>query len=461
MRRSRILILGAAGRDFHDFNLRYRDDPDVEVVAFTAQQIPHIAGRQYPPELAGRLYHEGIPILPEEEMEDIIRREHVDSCVLAYSDLSHEEVMHLASRATAAGADFHLVAPCRTMLHAHRPVVAVCASRTGAGKSQTSRAIVRLLREAGLRVAVLRHPMPYGDLRLQRVQRFACEADLVRHRVTIEEREEYEPHLANGSVVFAGIDYEAILREAEKEADVIVWDGGNNDTSFLAATVYVTVVDPHRPGHELRYHPGETNLRLADVVIINKVDSAKANAVAEVRANVERVNPRAVILEAASPLRVDDPRVLHGQRVLCIEDGPTLTHGGMRYGAATLAALQEGAFELVDPRPFAVGEIAETFEKYPETGPLLPAMGYGEQQVRDLEATLANAAADGVQAVAIGTPVALDQLVRIPLPYTRVRYELEIRGEPTLRDVLEPVFALTAPWQDGVPANNEAALQPA
>ena len=461
MRRTRILILGAAGRDFHDFNVLYRNDPDVEVVAFTAQQIPHIAGRCYPPELAGRLYHDGIPILPEEEMEALIRAEHVDVCVLAYSDLSHEEVMHLGSRAVAAGADFHLVAARRTMLRSHRPVVAVCASRTGAGKSQTSRAIVRLLRQAGLRVAVLRHPMPYGDLRLQRVQRFAGEADLVRHRVTIEEREEYEPHLANGSVVFAGIDYEAILRQAEEEADVIVWDGGNNDTSFLAADVYVTVVDPHRPGHELRYHPGETNLRLADAVVINKVDSADADAVATVRANVERVNPGALIVMAASPLRVDDPGVLHGRRVLCIEDGPTLTHGGMHYGAATLAALQEGAYDLADPRPFAVGEIAETFDRYAETGPLLPAMGYGEQQIHDLEETLARAAAGGVQAVAIGTPVALERIVRVPLPYTRVRYELEVRGTPTLEDVLAPIFAMTAPWRQPEPAAAGLVAQPA
>ncbi|HEX8905251.1 MAG TPA: GTP-binding protein, partial [Longimicrobiaceae bacterium] len=343
----------------------------------------------------------------------------------------------------------------RTMLHSPRPVVAVCASRTGAGKSQTSRAVVRLLRQGGLRVAVLRHPMPYGDLRLQRVQRFASEADLVRHRVTIEEREEYEPHLANGSVVFAGVDYEAILRQAEKEADVILWDGGNNDTSFVEADVYITVVDPHRPGHELRYHPGETNLRLADAVVVNKIDSADAEAVATVRANVQRVNPGALVIEAASPLRVDDPGVLYAKRVLCIEDGPTLTHGGMRYGAATLAALQEGAYELADPRPFAVGEIAETFARYPDTGPLLPAMGYGEQQVRDLEATLARAAEGGVQAVAIGTPVDLERLVRIPLPHTRVRYELEVRGTPTLDDVLAPIFAMTAPWREVEPVGDE------
>jgi predicted GTPase len=440
MRRERILILGAAGRDFHDFNKLYRDDPEVEVVAFTAQQIPHIADRRYPPELAGNLYPVGIPIHPEDELEALIHDLRVDACVLAYSDLSHEEVMHLASRATAAGADFRLLGARRTMLHTHRPTVAVTASRTGAGKSQTSRAVVRILRQAGLRVAVLRHPMPYGDLRLQRVQRFATEADLVRHRVTIEEREEYEPHLAAGSVVFAGVDYEAILREAEKEADVIVWDGGNNDTSFLYATLYLTVVDPHRPGHELRYHPGETNLRLADCVIINKVDTAPPGAVDQVRENVRRANPMAAILQAASPLKVDDPSVLEGKRVLAIEDGPTLTHGGMRYGAATLAAGAAGARELVDPRPFAVGEIAETFARYPATGALLPAMGYGERQIRDLEATLARAAEGGVEAVAVGTPVALDRLVRIPLPHTRVRYELEVLGPVTLADVLAPVL---------------------
>jgi predicted GTPase len=440
MRRTRYLVLGAAGRDFHVFNRLFRDDPDVEVVAFTAQQIPHIDGRRYPPELAGPLYPEGIPILPEERLEERVREAHVDVCLLAYSDLSHEEVMHLASRAGAAGADFRILAPQRTMLHTHRPTVAVTASRTGAGKSQTSRAVVRVLREAGLRVAVLRHPMPYGDLRRQRVQRFADEADLVRQQVTIEEREEYEPHLAMGSIVFAGVDYEAILHRAEMEAEVILWDGGNNDTSFLHADVHITVVDPHRAGHELRYHPGETNLRLADVVLINKVDTADPAAVDEVRRNVRGANPRARILEAASPVRADDPGVLRGRRVLAIEDGPTVTHGGMRYGAATLAARAAGASEIVDPRPFAVGEIADTFARYPGTGPLLPAMGYGEAQVRDLEATLARAAAAGVEAVAVGTPVALERLVRIPVPHTRVRYELELREPEALREVLEPVL---------------------
>ena len=440
MRQHRVLILGAAGRDFHNFNTVYRDDPAVRVVAFTAQQIPHIAERIYPPELAGPAYPEGIPVHPEEELERLIREMEVDACVLSYSDLSHEEVMHLASRAGAAGADFQLLAPARTMLRARRPVVAICASRTGAGKSQTSRAVVRLLRDAGLAVAVLRHPMPYGDLRLQRVQRFASAGDLEQHRVTIEEREEYEPHLAAGSVVFAGIDYEAILREAEKEADVIVWEGGNNDTSFLQADVYLTVVDPHRPGHELRYHPGETNVRLADAVLVNKVDTADPEAVEQVRRNVRAANPRAVLLEAASPVRADRPSLLRGRRVLAVEDGPTVTHGGMRYGAALLAARDAGAAEVVDPRPFAVGEIAETFRRYPETGPLLPAMGYGDEQVRDLEATLARAAQGGVEAVAVGTPVDLGRLLRIPVPHTRVRYELEPRGEVGLADVLEPVL---------------------
>lgn len=439
MQPARVLILGAAGRDFHDFNVLFRDDPAYRVVAFTAQQIPHIAERRFPRELAGATYPDGIPIHPEERLEELIRELGVDECVMAYSDVAHVDVMHLASRANAAGADFRLVAARRTMLRSSRPVVAVCASRTGAGKSQTSRAIVRLLRGAGLRVAVLRHPMPYGDLVAQRVQRFATEEDLVRHRVTVEEREEYEPHLAVGSVVYAGVDYAAILAAAEREADVLVWDGGNNDTSFLAADLYLTVVDPHRAGHELAYHPGETNVRLADVVLVNKVDTAEPEAVRQVRANVTRANPRAIIIQAASPPRADDAGVLARRRVLAVEDGPTVTHGGMRYGAATIAARQAGA-ELVDPRPFAAGELAATFARWPGLGPILPAMGYGERQVRDLEATIARAAAGGVQAVAIGTPVDLARLVAIPLPYTRVRYELEPRGTPTLAAVLAPVL---------------------
>ena len=443
MQPTRILILGAAGRDFHDFNVVFRDDPRFEVVAFTAQQIPHIADRRYPAELAGARYPDGIPIHEEERLEALIHELHVDACVMAYSDVSHLDVMHLASRANAAGADFQRLGARRTMLRSARPVVAVCATRTGAGKSQTSRAVVRVLRDAGLRVAVMRHPMPYGDLVAQRVQRFATAEDLVRQRVTIEEREEYEPHLASGSVVYAGVDYAAILAQAEHEADVIVWDGGNNDTSFLVADVYITVADPHRAGHELAYHPGETNLRLADVVLINKVDTADAAAVEQVRANVRAANPEAVIIEAGSPLTVDAPDVLRGRRAIAIEDGPTLTHGGMHYGAATLAARTLGA-TLVDPRPFAVGEIAGTFAHYPDVGPLLPAMGYGARQVADLEATLARAARAGVEAIAIGTPIDLARLVRLPVPSTRVRYELEVEGEPTLEQVLEPVLERAA-----------------
>jgi len=438
MEPTRVLILGAAGRDFHNFNVVYRGDSRHRVVALTAQQIPHIADRRYPAELAGDGYPDGIPIHEEARLETLIRDLRVDVCVMAYSDVAHVDVMHLASRANAAGADFAMLGVRRTMLRARHPVVAVCASRTGAGKSQTSRAVVRLLREAGRRVVVLRHPMPYGDLRAQRVQRFASSEDLGRQRVTIEEREEYEPHLATGSVVYAGVDYQAILEQAESDADVLVWDGGNNDSSFLAADVYLTVVDPHRAGHELTFYPGETNLRLADAVLINKVDTAEPQMVEQVRANVRATNPRAAILEAASPLVADAPELLSG-RVLAVEDGPTLTHGGMRYGAATLAVRRAGG-ELVDPRPFAVGEIAETFARYPDLGPLLPAMGYGERQVRDLEATIAQAAADGVQAVVIGTPIDLARLVRIPVPHTRVRYELEVRGPPGLADVLAPVL---------------------
>jgi predicted GTPase len=445
MHRIRTIILGAAGRDFHNFNVVYRDDPGTEVVAFTAQQIPHIAERRYPPVLAGPSYPDGIAIHEEARLEQIIAEHAVERVVMAYSDVAHVDVMHLASRANAAGADFVLLGVRRTMLRARRPVVAVCASRTGAGKSQTSRAIVRILRAGGLRVAVLRHPMPYGDLAAQRLQRFTGEEDLARHRVTIEEREEYEPHLAAGSVVFAGVDYAAILSAAEAEADVLVWDGGNNDTSFLVADLYLTVVDPHRAGHESTYHPGETNVRLADAILINKVDTAPAHSVEAVERAVRELNPRATILRAASPIRADDPGLLRGRRVLAVEDGPTLTHGGMRYGAATLAAEAAGAAALVDPRPFAAGEIADTLRAFPATGPLLPAMGYGESQIRDLETTLARAAAHGVEAIAVGTPIDLGRVVRIPLPYTRVRYELQLLGEPTLEQLLAPLLSSRPP----------------
>jgi len=435
----RVLILGAAGRDFHVFNTVYRNHPHARVVGFTAQQIPHIDDRRYPPELAGSAYPEGIPIHPEEELEALVRELDVTRCVFAYSDVSHEYVMHMASRVNALGPDFEVGGAARSMLQSSKPVVAVCASRTGAGKSQTSRAVAGALRARGLRVAIVRHPMPYGDLVAQRVQRLASEDDLKAAKVTIEEREEYEPHIASGSPVFAGVDYEAILRRAEEEADVILWDGGNNDISFFRADLYITVVDPHRAGHEVRYHPGETNLRLADVVIVNKVDTAEPAWIAEVEANVARVNPRARVIRAASPIRADDPTVLAGKRVLAVEDGPTLTHGGMKYGAGTLGARGAGASEIVDPRPYLVGELRDTFDSYPELGPLLPAMGYGDQQVADLEATLARAVEGGVEAVAVGTPIDLARLIRIPVPSTRVRYDLAVEGPVTLAEILEPV----------------------
>ena len=440
MGRTRTLILGAAGRDFHNFNVVYRNDPDTEVVGFTAEQIPGIEERVYPPELAGEHYPDGIQIYPESRLEELIDELDVERCIMAYSDVSYEYVMGLGARVNAAGAEFAMMGAAQTMIESSKPVVAVCASRTGAGKSQTSRAVVRELTQAGKKVAVIRHPMPYGDLAKQRVQRFETEQDLIDHEVTIEEREEYEPHLAAGSIVFAGVDYEAILREAEKEADVILWDGGNNDFAFYKPDVYLTLVDPHRAGHELSYYPGEINVRLADAVIVNKVDTADIEDVFEVEDNVRAVNPDAVLIEAASPLFVDDPDVLRGRKVLCVEDGPTLTHGGMEYGAAVIGAQKAGAADLVDPRPFAVGEIEGTFERYPDIGELLPAMGYGEQQVKDLAATIRNAAENGVEALAIGTPIDLARLIDLPLPATRIRYELQVLGTPTLKDVLAPVL---------------------
>ncbi len=442
MGRIRTLILGAAGRDFHVFNTVYRSDAACEVVAFTAQQIPHIDDRNYPPVLSGQLYPDGIPIHPEEELESLIRDLEVERVVMAYSDVSHDYVMHMASRVNAAGPTFVLPGVAPTMLKSTRPVVAVCASRTGAGKSQTSRAVVGHLRDQGKRVAVVRHPMPYGDLAKQMVQRFASEEDLVHHDVTIEEREEYEPHIANGSVVFAGVDYEALLRQAEEEADVVIWDGGNNATPFSKPDLHITLVDPHRPGHELTYYPGETNVRMADVILVNKVGTADAEAVERVKANVRTVNDRAVIVLGESPITVDDETVLKGRKVLAIEDGPTLTHGGMKFGAGCIGAENAGATELVDPRPFAVGEIADTFRKYPGLGPLLPAMGYGDQQIKDLEDTLQAAAEGGVEGVAVGTPIDLARLIDIPMPHTRVRYELKIVGTPGLAELLAPIVAM-------------------
>jgi predicted GTPase len=431
----RVVIAGAAGRDFHNFNVAFRGNEDVRVVAFTATQIPDIDGRVYPPELAGPGYESGIPIVAEEELEDVIAREEADEVVFAYSDVSHEHVMHIGSRVLATGADYRLMGPRATELKATKPVVAICAVRTGSGKSQTTRHTAAVLRDAGKRVAVLRHPMPYGDLVRQAVQRFEKYEDLDANDCTIEEREEYEPHLAEGNLVFAGVDYARILALAEEEADVIVWEGGNNDTPFVRPDLLLVIVDPHRPGHELRYHPGETNLRLADVCIVNKVDTAEQEGVAAVVESITRHNPNATIVMAASPIAVEgDAEAIRGKRVLCIEDGPTLTHGEMAYGAAVIAARQHGAAELVDPRPFAVGSIAETFVKYPSTGPLLPAMGYGDEQTAELAETIARSNAD---VVLIGTPIDLRRLIEIDRPALRVRYRLEEIGEPTL----ETIFA--------------------
>jgi predicted GTPase len=430
----RIVIAGAAGRDFHNFNVVFRDDPEVQVVAFTATQIPDIEGRLYPPELAGPNHEGGIAIVPEEELADLVATEGIDEVVFAYSDVSHEHVMHLGSAALAAGADYRLLGPRSTELRSSKPVVAVCAVRTGSGKSQTTRHVARVLRDSGLKVAVLRHPMPYGDLTKQAVQRFERYEDLDAADCTIEEREEYEPHLAEGNLVFAGIDYEAILRRAEEEADAILWDGGNNDTPFITPDVHIVVVDPHRAGHERRYHPGETNLRMADVCVINKVDSAPEGGVDAVLASIEELNPRAEVVRAASPFAVEgDAGEIAGKRVLAIEDGPTLTHGDMAYGAAVLAARAHGAAALVDPRPFAVGSIKEALERYGHVRDLLPALGYGDRQMEELRETIARSDAD---LVLIGTPIDLRRVVELDKPALRVTYRLDELGEPTLADIL-------------------------
>lgn len=426
--------MGAAGRDFHNFNVVYRQNRSIDVVAFTATQIPNIEGRVYPPELAGDLYPAGIPILPESELLDLISHRGVQEVVFSYSDVSHEYVMHRASEVLAAGADFLLLGPAATQLASTRPVISVCAARTGSGKSQTSRRVASILRQLGRRVAAIRHPMPYGDLRRQVVQRFATYEDLEKQDCTIEEREEYEPHLDRGVIVFAGIDYERILRQAEQEVDVILWDGGNNDLPFYRPDLHIVVVDPHRPGHETTYHPGETNVLMADILVLNKVDTADPQAVLQVRDNLQARNPRATLVEAASPIFVDDPAAIRGRRVLVVEDGPTLTHGGMAYGAGWVAARRFGAREIVDPRPYAVGSIAQTFAKYPTTGPVLPAMGYSDGQVRELEQTINNAQAD---LVLIGTPVDLGRILDLNKPVQRVRYELQEIGRPTLADLIE------------------------
>jgi predicted GTPase len=433
MDRVPTLILGAAGRDFHNFNVVYRDDTRYDVVGFTAAQIPNIAGRRYPADLAGRLYPEGIAIYPEQDLASLVERLHVRQVVFSYSDVSYDYVMHRAAIANAAGADFVLLGPHSTMLDSPKPIVAVCAVRTGAGKSQTSRRVVQLLRQMGMRVVVVRHPMPYGDLSSQRVQRFEALTDLARHRCTIEEMEEYEPHLEHGTVVYAGVDYADILERAADEADVIVWDGGNNDLPFYRPTLHMVVADPLRVGNELTYYPGEANLRMADVIVINKIDSADRAAVEELRAHVRAANARALIVEAASPVSGEGAAAIAGRRVLVVEDGPTLTHGEMQFGAGSVLARQSGAAELVDPRPFAVGSIAETYNRYPKTGPVLPAMGYGDQQVRDLEATVGRVPCD---VVIVGTPIDLSRLITIAKPVVRARYELQEIGKPDLTDAI-------------------------
>lgn len=439
MSRMRVLIMGAAGRDFHNFNTVFRENDAYEVVAFTATQIPNIEGRMYPAELAGRLYPQGIPIYPESELERLIVELAVDQVVFSYSDVSHEYVMHKASQVLAAGPDFRLLGARDTMIESVKPVVAVCAVRTGSGKSQTTRMVCDLLQKMGRKVVAIRHPMPYGDLAAQAVQRFAEMEDLDRHECTIEEREEYEPHIERGVVVYAGVDYEAILRQAEQEADVIVWDGGNNDLPFYKPDLFITVADPHRPGHELSYYPGESNLRAADVVVINKIDTADLANIARVRDSVRQVNPDALIVEAASPIFVDNPDAIRGKRVLVVEDGPTLTHGEMTYGAGVVAARRFGAAEIIDPRPYAVRSIAETFVKYPKTGALLPAMGYGPEQTRDLQETINATPCD---LVLIGTPIDLRRVVQIDHPADRVRYELQVIGQPTLEEILAARFAV-------------------
>lgn len=432
----KVIIMGAAGRDFHNFNTNFRDNSEYQVVAFTATQIPNIEGRVYPPELAGKLYPEGIPIEDESELEALIKKYGVEEVVFAYSDVPYNYVMNRSSIVNNAGASFRLMGLSETWIESNKPVVAICAVRTGSGKSQTTRRAAEILIERRKKVVAVRHPMPYGDLVKQRVQRFATLEDLDRHECTIEEREEYEPHIVQGVTVFAGVDYEAILREAEKEADVILWDGGNNDFSFYKPNIYITVLDPHRPGHETSYYPGEVNLRAADVLIVNKVDSADPANVEKVIATARKINPGATIIKAESSLTVEDPSLIKNKRVLVVEDGPTLTHGEMKYGAGVVAGQRHGAAEFVDPRPYVVGTIAETFQKYPNIGILLPAMGYGDQQVKDLEATINATPCDSV---IIGTPIDLRRVCNIQHPSTRVMYNLKEIGEVTLVDVLNKI----------------------
>lgn len=434
MQKIRVIIMGAAGRDFHNFNVYFRKNEAYKVVAFTATQIPGIEERFYPPELAGPNYPDGVPIHPEEELPELIKEQNVDQVIFAYSDVPHEYVMHKASTVLASGADFRLMGPETTMLEAKVPLVAVCAVRTGSGKSQTSRQVSKILKKNGLRVVVIRHPMPYGDLTNQICQRFASYEDLDKHQCTIEEREDYEPHIDNGVTVYAGVDYGEILRRAQKEAEVIVWDGGNNDLPFYRPDLHIVVADPHRAGNELTYHPGEANLRMADVAVINKVETADSKDVETVKKNIKMVNPEAKVLEAASPITVDKPHLVKGKRVLVIEDGPTLTHGSMPYGAGTIMAKRLEAKEIVDPRPYAVGSIKETYEKYTHLGAILPAVGYGEEQIAELKGTIDRTPCD---AVVIGTPIDLRRVMAIDKPAARVKYELKVLGPVTLEEILE------------------------
>lgn len=436
--KKKVIIIGAAGRDFHNFNVYYRDCDSTEVVAFTAAQIPDIDGRKYPASLAGKNYPNGIPILAEEALESLIKEHGVNECVLSYSDLPYEKVMHIGSRVMAAGAKFSMLGSYQTMIKSTKPVISITAVRTGCGKSQTTRAVVKELLRLGKKVVSVRHPMPYGDLELQKVQRFAQIADLEKHKCTIEEMEEYEPHIDMGSIIYSGVDYEAILREAEKEADIIIWDGGNNDMSFYKPDLSIVVVDPLRPGHEISYYPGEVNLRMADVVVVNKIDSAYPEDVEVVLENIRAYNPNAQVILAASAVMVDHPELIKGKNVLAIEDGPTLTHGEMDFGAGIVAARRYGASDLVDPRPYIVGKIIETFEKYPDIGTLLPAMGYGDEQMKDLEKTIANIECDSV---VIGTPINLARFIEIKQPYTRVYYELAEIGTPNLNMILKEFLA--------------------
>jgi len=431
--RMNVIIIGAAGRDFHNFNTCYRDNKHYNVVAFTAAQIPDIEGRKYPAELSGELYPDGIPIYAQGDLSNLIKKLDVDLCAFSYSDVSYQEVMSVAAEVNTAGANFLLIGGKNSMIKSSKPVIAVGAVRTGGGKSQTSRRIIEILMDQGLKVVAIRHPMPYGDIARQKVQRFAEIEDLDRHECTIEEMEEYEPHIRRGNVIYSGVDYEAILHEAEKEADVIVWDGGNNDFPFYEPDLMITIADPHRAGHELNYYPGETTLRMADVVLINKIDSAAPDGIETVRKNIEKVNPDAIVVDGASPISVDNPEDIKGKRVLVVEDGPTLTHGNMTFGAGTLAARKFGASEIVDPRPFAEKRIKHTFEIYPEIGTVLPAMGYGKEQMADLEATINNADCDSV---IIGTPIDLTRIININKPTVRVEYYLQEIGRPNLTDIL-------------------------